>query len=58
MEIHHSKHHQSYITKLNAALENIQVAGYPAYEYEIDELVSRLSAVPEEARAAVRNHGG
>lgn len=57
MEIHHSKHHQAYITKLNAALEWVEVAGYPAFDYEIDELVSRLSAIPEEARAAVRNHG-
>ena len=57
MEIHHSKHHQAYINKLNAALDWVEVAGYPAYEYEIDELVSRLSTIPEEARAAVRNHG-
>jgi superoxide dismutase, Fe-Mn family len=58
MEIHHSKHHQTYVTKLNTALENIQVAGYPAFDYEIDELLSRMSTIPEEARAAVRNHGG
>ena len=57
MEIHHSKHHQTYITKLNAALNNIQVAGYPAFDYEIEELLSRMSVVPEEVRAAVRNHG-
>lgn len=58
MEIHHSKHHQAYINKLNAALEGVQIAGYPAFDYEIDELVTRLSTIPEEARAAVRNHGG
>jgi superoxide dismutase, Fe-Mn family len=58
MEIHHSKHHHTYVTKLNTALENIQVAGYPAFDYEIDELLSRMSAIPEEVRAAVRNHWG
>ncbi len=54
MEIHHTKHHQAYIDKLNAALE-----GYPALQKEdVEELVRDIGHVPEKIRAAVRNHGG
>ena len=53
MEIHHSKHHQAYITKVNAAIE-----GTPLESKSIEDLISDLSAVPEEKRGAVRNHGG
>ena len=53
MEIHHSKHHQSYIDKLNATLE-----GSGLDDKEIEELLSDLSVIPEEIRDAVRNHGG
>ena len=54
MEIHHGKHHQTYITNLNAALEgNESLAEQPA-----DELVADLSAIPEAIRGAVRNNGG
>lgn len=53
MEIHHSKHHQAYITNLNAAL-----AGTGLEESSICDLVGDLSAVPESARTAVRNNGG
>ena len=54
MEIHHTKHHQTYIDKLNAALEN-----HPALqEASVQELVSALDTVPETIRTAVRNHGG
>ncbi len=54
MEIHHTKHHQTYIDKLNAALEN-----HPALqEASAQELVSALDTVPEAIRTAVRNHGG
>ena len=54
MEIHHSKHHQGYVNKLNAALEghdNLQ--GLTALELAMD-----LEAVPEGIRTAVRNNGG
>ena len=54
MEIHHTKHHQGYIDKLNAVLEkhpNLQ--GKSA-----EELVRNLNNVPEGIRTAVRNHGG
>lgn len=54
MEIHHTKHHQTYITKLNDALEK---AGHKASEC-VSELVSELQDVPESIRGAVRNNGG
>jgi len=54
MTIHHTKHHQAYINKLDAALEgHDNLAGKSA-----EELVSDLNAVPEKIRTAVRNHGG
>lgn len=53
MEIHHGKHHQAYITKVNAALEGTGLEGKP-----IEEVVSDLNAVPEAVRGAVRNNGG
>ena len=54
MEIHHSKHHQTYITKLNGAIEgNADLEGK-----SIEDLISDLSLVPEGIRGAVRNNGG
>jgi Fe-Mn family superoxide dismutase len=54
MEIHHSKHHQAYITSANAAL-----ASHPALRARsAEELVKDLAAVPEAIRTAVRNHVG
>lgn len=54
MEIHHTKHHQAYVDKLNAILEK-----YPALqEKSVEELLMNLAAVPEEIRTAVRNSGG
>ena len=54
MEIHHGKHHATYIAKLNAALEGRDdLAGK-----SIEELVSDLDALPEALRGAVRNNGG
>jgi superoxide dismutase, Fe-Mn family len=54
MEIHHSKHHQTYVDKLNAALE-----GEPELQKKSpEELVRNLKKVPEKIRQAVRNHGG
>lgn len=54
MEIHHSKHHQIYVDKLNAALESApSLRDKPA-----EELLRDLSVVPESIRTAVRNHGG
>lgn len=54
MELHHSKHHQAYVDKLNAALEKA-----PELKSKtIEALISNLDAVPEEIRTAVRNQGG
>ena len=54
MEIHHSKHHQGYVNKLNAALE-----GHADLQHLTAlELVMDLDAVPEGIRTAVRNNGG
>ena len=54
MEIHHGKHHQTYINNLNAALEgNTTLAEKP-----INELIADLSQIPEGIRGAVRNNGG
>jgi Fe-Mn family superoxide dismutase len=54
MEIHHDKHHGTYVTKLNAALEK-----YPDLQKKsIQELLGKISAIPEDIRGAVRNNGG
>ena len=53
MEIHHSKHHNAYISKVNAALEGTELADKDVYD-----LISDLAAVPESIRGAVRNNGG
>lgn len=52
MEIHHSKHHNGYVTKVNAALEGTGI------DKSIEDLISDMSAVPEDKRTAVRNNGG
>jgi Fe-Mn family superoxide dismutase len=53
MEIHHDKHHQAYVTNLNAALEGSDLADLP-----IEELLTRLDDVAPDKRNAVRNNGG
>jgi len=54
MEIHHTKHHQGYVNKLNAALE-----GYPELQSKsIEDLLREIERVPEKIRTAVRNNGG
>ncbi len=54
MEIHHGKHHNAYVSNLNAALEkHPELAGK-----SLDELVTDLAGVPEDIRTAVRNNGG
>lgn len=53
MTIHHTKHHNTYVTNLNKAIEGSALA-----EKSVDELVADLNAVPEDIRTAVRNNGG
>ena len=54
MEIHHGKHHATYVAKLNAALEKA-----PALQSKsIEEILRTLDSVPPDIRTAVRNHGG
>ncbi|WP_163653128.1 superoxide dismutase [Listeria sp. PSOL-1] len=54
MEIHYTKHHNTYVTKLNDALKgHDDLAAKP-----IDELVADLNSVPEDIQTAVRNNGG
>ncbi|MFP6614556.1 MAG: superoxide dismutase [Pirellulales bacterium] len=53
MEIHHTKHHQAYITKVNGALEGTELESK-----SIEDLVTDLSAVADASRGAVRNNGG
>ncbi|MEK5529127.1 superoxide dismutase [Viridibacillus sp. FSL R5-0468] len=54
MEIHHTKHHNTYVQGINAALE-----GKSEFEGKsVEEIIANLDAVPEEIRTAVRNHGG
>jgi Fe-Mn family superoxide dismutase len=53
MEIHHGKHHQAYINKVNTAIESSDLEGK-----SIEYLVADLDAIPEDIRGAVRNNGG
>ncbi len=53
MEIHHTKHHQTYINNVNNAL-----AGNDLEKKSVEELIANLSAVPEDKRGVVRNNGG
>ena len=53
MTIHHDKHHQAYVDKVNAALEGTEFADKP-----IEEVIANLDAVPEDKRGPVRNNGG
>ena len=54
MEIHHTKHHQTYVTNLNKALDQ-----HPdLYDKSLEFLLLNLSEIPEDIRGAVRNHGG
>jgi len=54
MNIHHGKHHQAYVTNLNAAIEKAPELA----SWSIDELCSKINDVPETVRTAVRNNGG
>ena len=53
MEIHHSKHHATYVANVNAALEGTEFA-----DKDINELIANLDALPADKQTAVRNNGG
>jgi Fe-Mn family superoxide dismutase len=54
MTLHHDKHHQTYVTNLNGAIEkHPELAGK-----KLEDLLMDLTSVPEDIRAVVRNHGG
>jgi superoxide dismutase, Fe-Mn family len=53
MKIHHTKHHQGYTNKVNAALEGHSFADLP-----IEEVLKQINEIPEDKRQAVINNGG
>ncbi|MBL0173091.1 MAG: superoxide dismutase [Gemmatimonadaceae bacterium] len=54
MQIHHGKHHQAYVTNLNAAIDKApELAGW-----SLDDLCRKINEVPDAVRTAVRNNGG
>lgn len=53
MEIHHSKHHQTYVNNLNAALKDHELS-----TLSVDDLIQQMDKVPADKRTAVRNQGG
>lgn len=54
MHLHHEKHHNTYVTNLNAAIEKHPELGSKS----IEELIADIDALPEDIRTAVRNNGG
>lgn len=53
MEIHHTKHHQTYVTSLNNAVNDAGVEARP-----VEELIQDIASLPQAIQTAVRNHGG
>jgi superoxide dismutase, Fe-Mn family len=53
MKVHHDKHHQAYVDKVNAALDGTEWADRP-----IEDVVANLAQIPDDKRTAVRNNGG
>ncbi|BDR10180.1 superoxide dismutase [Comamonas thiooxydans] len=53
MEIHYSKHHQTYVNNLNAALEGSEYA-----QWSLEDLLAKVESLPQTLRQAVRNNGG
>ncbi len=56
MEIHHTKHHQTYVDKLNAALD--QLSDNDLKNMPVEDLMRNFGKVPEDNRTPIRNHGG
>ncbi|MGH3029980.1 MAG: superoxide dismutase [Gaiellaceae bacterium] len=53
MRVHHDKHHQAYVDKVNAALEGTEWA-----DKEVEDVLRNLDRIPDDKRTAVRNNGG
>ena len=54
MQLHHDKHHQAYVDKLNAAIEK-----YPSFRGKaVEDLLVELDTIPDDIRTVVRNNGG
>ena len=53
MEIHHTKHHQAYITNLNKAIENTDYQ-----DWSLNALLTRINELPSHIKGAIQNHGG
>jgi len=53
MEIHHSKHHQAYVDKLNGAVKGTEFEGM-----DVNELLQKLDSLPDDIKGVVRNNGG
>lgn len=53
MEIHHTKHHQTYVNNANAALEGTEFANLP-----VDELITKLDQLPADKKGSLRNNAG
>jgi superoxide dismutase, Fe-Mn family len=53
MELHHGMHHQAYIDKLNAAIKDTEYA-----QWELEDLIKKLSELPDNIQTVVRNNGG
>ena len=53
MEIHHARHHQTYVNNLNAAVTDAGIQALP-----VEQLIADIAALPESVRTAVRNNGG
>ncbi len=56
MEIHYTKHHQTYVDKLNEAIHKPEAKDW--HDMPVEELLRNINSIPEAIRVAVRNHGG
>jgi superoxide dismutase, Fe-Mn family len=58
MQLHHDKHHQTYVTNLNNALQGLDAQYSHLTSLSVDDLMRRINDVPENIRTTVRNNGG
>jgi Fe-Mn family superoxide dismutase len=58
MQLHHDKHHQTYVTNLNTALQSLDAQYSNLASLSVDDLIRRINDVPENIRTTVRNNGG